>query len=178
MYNTVGSGEGQGQRHPWPNTLHAAGSIVSVVLIDISYVVQGVRTRVVAAIVCTTECVHALRVARTVPLVALHTLLAHCLRHTSRCGHTTSLSAPSLLFPGQRDWSAVPGFLSDVSRHKICGQAHSDIGDVEIGYLATSFDLTGLDCSGCFWLLFQVVLDFRELSGLFLLVCSCLVLCV
>ena len=138
-----GVAKGKASATRGPNTLHAAASIVSVVLIDISYVVQGFRTSVVAAIVCTTECVHTLRVARTVPLVALHTLLAHCLRHTSRCGHTTSLSAPSLLFPcGQRDWSAVPGFLSDVSRPKISRQAHSDIGDVEFGYLATSFHLT------------------------------------
>ena len=72
-----------------------------------------------------------------------------------------SLSAPSLLFPcGQRDWSAVPGFLSDVSRHKTAEQAHSDFGDEEFGYLATSFQLTGFYCSGCFWLMFQVVLDF------------------
>ena len=151
VYSMVEGGKGQGQRHPSPNTLHAAGSIVSVVLIDISFVVQEFRTSVVAAILWTTGCVHTLRVARTVPLVALHTSLAHCLRHASRCSHTTSLSAPSLLFPcGQRDWSAVPGFFTDVSRPKISGQAHSDIGDVEFGYLATSFDLTGLDCSGCF----------------------------
>ena len=54
-----------------------------------------------------------------------------------------SLSAPSLLFlHGQRDWSADPGFLSDVSRPKTVGQAHSDSGDEEFGYLAASFHLT------------------------------------
>ena len=55
-----------------------------------------------------------------------------------------SLSAPSLLFPhGQRDWSAVPEFLSGVSRPKIAEQAHSDIGDEEFGYLAKSTHTTG-----------------------------------
>ena len=45
----------------------------------------------------------------------------------------------------KRDWSAVPGFLLDVSRPKIMGQAHSDNGDEESGYLATSFHLTGCE---------------------------------
>ena len=190
VYNTVGSGEGQGQRHPSPNTLYAAGSIVLVVLIDISFVVQrvsyprggsycvydGVCThtpcRTHSSFGCTAHIACALSAAhfqmwshhiwlkgmiKKVCVCFAHVINLHIL-HSSLMSHP-SLSAPSLLFPhGQRDWSAVPGFLSDVSRSKISGQAHSDIGNLEFGYLATSFHLTGSDCSGCFLLLFQVLL--------------------
>ena len=57
-----------------------------------------------------------------------------------------SLCAPSLLVPhGQHDWSAAPDFLSGVSRPKVAGHAHSDIGDQEFGYLATSTHITGYE---------------------------------
>ena len=81
LKTAVEGGKGQGQGHPSPNLMHAADRFF--------FCCTGVCNHVVATTVCTTECVHTLRVARTVPLVALHPLRAHWLRHTSRCGHTT-----------------------------------------------------------------------------------------
>ena len=54
-----------------------------------------------------------------------------------------SLSAPSSLFPhGRPDWTAVSDVLSDDCRHKIVGQAHSDKGEDEFGYMAKDSHFT------------------------------------
>ena len=124
-----------------------------------------------ASTVGTSGGAHTLRVARTVPLVALHTLcIEHCQVWSYHiwlkqyvdekvcvcCAHVItlhisffslmyhpSLFAPSLLFPhGQRVWSAVLDILSGVSRPKIAGQARSDIDDEEFGYLAKATHFT------------------------------------
>ena len=55
-----------------------------------------------------------------------------------------SLSAPSLLFPhGRPDCTAVSDVLSDECHPKIAGQAHSDKGEDEFGYLAKYRQFTG-----------------------------------
>ena len=55
-----------------------------------------------------------------------------------------SLSAPSLLFPhGRPDWTAVSDILSDASRPKIAGQAHSNKCEDEFGYMAKDSHFTG-----------------------------------
>ena len=140
--SAVGGGKGQGQRHPSPSILHADGSIVSLVLIDFAFVVQGVRTHVVATTVCTTGgCAHTSRRTRISFGCTLHSCSEHCpsvvTLHLAQ-GHVKKVCGcfaqvinldifffstmfrpsppiPSVLFPhGQRDWSAVSDIFSDL----------------------------------------------------------------